>query len=118
MPGYELEKWRQAESELLSPLCCGLITREDIWVASDVSMFKEGTIEIWVSPRRLTICGKPRGWKTEEVANGTEGMAFRVVDVPFDIEPCAVTAQLNGSSLEICVSKAHPERSAAKASAA
>lgn len=57
---HELENWRQAESELVSPLCCGRMTVGDsLWVGTDIAAFQEDTVEIWVAPLKITICGKP-----------------------------------------------------------
>ena len=61
-PGHELEDWLKAESELVSPLCYGLMTNdEEMWVGTSVAEFKRGTIEIWVSPRLITISGESVG---------------------------------------------------------
>jgi HSP20 family molecular chaperone IbpA len=121
VPGHELEDWRQAESELVSSLCHGLLTRdEDLWVGTDVAEFKQGTIEIWVSPRHLTICGESGSGQREKESGSAqdEKLVFRTLHLPVDVEPAAVTAKLNGSSLEICIPKAYQERCQIKASTA
>lgn len=112
-PGHELDNWRHAKSELVKALCYGLILRDDdIWVETDTGAEFEGTVEILVSSRQVTICGKPRSSqkrKLVETGNLQEQseIIFRVLNLPVDIEPSAVTAKLNGPMLEICLPKAH-----------
>jgi HSP20 family molecular chaperone IbpA len=114
-PGHELEDWRQAESELVSPLCCGRMTIDDsLWVGADVGVFEEGTIETWVAPRKITICGKPRvdkvGAHREHTGPRPGGeMIFHVLDLSAEIDPSQVTAKFNGPSLEIFLRKAGAE---------
>jgi hypothetical protein len=56
---HEKDDWRQAESAILRPLCVGRMSVDDsIWLSMDAIHFQEGTINIWVAPQRLTICGK------------------------------------------------------------
>lgn len=109
---HELEDWRQAEAELVSPLCCGRTTVDgNLWIGADAAAFQEGTTEIWVAPRKITICGKPRSNKVDAHRQriGTrpdEAMIFHVLDLPVEIDPSYVTAKFNGPSLEILLRKA------------
>jgi HSP20 family molecular chaperone IbpA len=111
--GREIENWRRAESELVKPLCHGQMVRNDnIWVDTNIGEFEEGTIEILVSPRHVTICGKARdsriGQVTEEKDSQRKNkIVFRTLELPIDVEPSAVAAKLNGPILEICFPKAH-----------
>ena len=111
--GHEVESWRRAKSELVTPLCQGQMIRDDdIWVEINTGEFEEGTLEILVSPRRVTICGKPRNPRIGEVTKGKKSqgkneIVFRTLELPVDVEPSAVTAKLNGPILEICFPKAH-----------
>lgn len=58
-PWHELEDWRQAEAELVGPQCTGEISLDGtLWVSTDATIFEPGTVEIWVAPRKITICGK------------------------------------------------------------
>lgn len=58
---HELEDWRQAESELPRPRCSGQVSLNDtLWIGADAAVFEEGTIEIWVARRKMTICGGHR----------------------------------------------------------
>ena len=111
--GHEVEIWRRAKSELVRPLCHGQMIRDDdIWVETNTGELEEGTIEILISPRHVTICGKPRNPRIGEVAEekGSQEkneIVFRTLELPVDVEPSAVTAKLNGPILEICFPKAH-----------
>jgi hypothetical protein len=108
---HELEDWRQAECDLIGPLCCGRMTVGDsLWVGADIAAFQEGTIEIWVAPHKITICGKPRVDKAdshrEHIGPRPGGeMIFHVLDLPVEIDPSHVTAKFNGPSLEILLRK-------------
>jgi Protein of unknown function (DUF2934) len=109
---HELEDWRQAESELVRPLCCGQMTVGDsLWIGADGGVFERGTIEIWVAPRKITICGKPRADKADtnrrltRPCSGPE-MIFRVLDLSVDVDPSQVTVKFSGPTLEILARKA------------
>jgi HSP20 family molecular chaperone IbpA len=112
---HELEDWRQAERELVSPLCCGRMTVGDsLWVGADAAVFEEGTIEIWVAPRKITICGKPRMDKVDahprHIGRRPGGeMIFHVLDLSVEVDPSHVTAKFNGASLDILLRKADAE---------
>src|SRR6202521_5951568 len=104
---HELEDWRQAESELVRPRCSGQMSLNDaLWMGADAGIFEEGTIEIWVAPRKITICGKPRVSKVDAHRKhigprpGGE-MIFHALDLPVEVDPSHVTTKFNGSSLEI-----------------
>ena len=123
--GHEQEDWRQAESALLRPLCVGRMSLDDsLWVSMDASHFQEGTIQIWVAPRRLTVCGKPRAKRQQTVATPTiaplhEELMFREVGLPVVVDPSNVAARFKGQSLEILLKKAQIKREqAVKAAAA
>jgi Protein of unknown function (DUF2934) len=119
---HELQDWGQAESELVRPLSCGRTPLGDrLWIGTDAGIFEAGTIEIWLAPRKITICGKPRADK------GVQGIGprfreeriFRVLDLCLDIDPSRATAKLQGLSLEILVRKARAKpRQEARAAAA
>jgi len=109
-PWHELEDWRQAERELASPLCYGrMAVGDSLWVGADVAAFSEGTVEIWVAPRKITICGKPRldgvDAHRKNVGPGPE-IIFHVLDLSVEVDPSHVTAKFNGSSLEILLRRA------------
>jgi HSP20 family molecular chaperone IbpA len=88
------------------------MTRDDeMWIGTSVAEFKKGTIEIWVSPRLITICGES-GCRNREQESGTaqhERLICRTFHLPVEVEPVAVTAELNGSALELRLPKADQE---------
>jgi Protein of unknown function (DUF2934) len=111
---HELEDWRQAEAELVRPCCSGRMSVDGtLWMGTDAAAFEKDTIEIWVAPHRLTVCGKPRAAK-ENAAPVTErsgsypdgGMIFHVIELSCEIDPSRVTAKTNDSSLDILLTKA------------
>jgi HSP20 family molecular chaperone IbpA len=115
-PSHELEDWRQAESQLMGSRTSGQMRLEGtLWVASNAAIFEEDTIEIWVAPRRITICGKPR--VTNANATSKRGgpvpqkeMIFHVIDLTCGVDPSQVTARIvHGSSLELQLKRAEAE---------
>lgn len=109
---HELEDWREAESELVRALSCGRMKLGDsLWIGFDTALFREGTIDIWVAPGRITICGEPRV-RREEPAPAPAGSSkrretiFCVADLPLEIDPLKVTAKLRGRFLEVVLGKA------------
>ncbi|MBS1841547.1 MAG: DUF2934 domain-containing protein [Acidobacteria bacterium] len=108
---HELEDWRQAESEVRSKLCFGLTSSaEALLVGCDIARFEKDSIEIWVAPKRVTICGKPVAHK-EKRANLDlhlyQGTVFRAVPLPVEVEPDGALINLRGNFLEIRLPKKH-----------
>ena len=116
IPGHELEDWRQAETELTGARCSGQIKRDgSLWVNAGAALFQPDTTEIWVSPRKLTICGKPHVLRSSSVVR-QEGpcrkgeMIFHVIDLACEVDPSRVTAKFDdAASLEIVLEKAGVE---------
>jgi HSP20 family molecular chaperone IbpA len=108
---HEQEDWRQAESALLRPLCVGRMSVDhSLWVSMDASHFEEGTIQIWVAPRRLTVCGKPRANRQgaippPSIPRPHEEIMFRQVDLPVAVDASKVVARFKGHFLEIYLKK-------------
>jgi len=101
---HELEDWRQAESQVRCRLCFGLTTSLDsVLVGCDSGSFEKGSIELWVAPRQITICGKPL--RPTLLASGPapvyRGTVFRVIVLPAVIDPKGVFAHWNSSFLEL-----------------
>jgi hypothetical protein len=122
---HELEDWRQAESELVRSRCFGQMSLNGaLWVGADAGIFEEGTIEIWVAPRQLTICGKPRVDQVDShrkhiVSHPGGEMIFHALDLPVEVDPSHVTTTFNGPSLEILLRKAQAKpKQEARAAAA
>jgi hypothetical protein len=111
-PGHGLEDWRQAEAEVLRPLDCGcLVLDRSLELNTDAACFGEGTIEIYVEPKRLTVCGKakdcPAAFGPDQP--GTKGSPVSIVrkfDLPFEIDPSEVRAKFKGRMIQIELPKA------------
>lgn len=119
-PLHDSDDWRQAESELVRPCCCGHMTLDgNLWLSTDPSCFEEGTIEIWVAPRRMTLCGNPRiGSKSSELREQNADTIYRVINLPLEIDPEGVTTRFSGPSLEILMRKAQAKPMPAMAAVA
>jgi HSP20 family molecular chaperone IbpA len=119
---HELEDWRQAEAEVLSKLCFGLTTQDHtVVVGTDVVGFEPGTLELWVAPRQLTLCGQShsRGPKTTTAhSHPDKHIVFREIQLPSEIDPAKLETTLHGRFLEIKLPQARPQQAAKKASAA
>lgn len=101
---HELEDWRQAETDVRSKLCFGLTSCNDsLVVGCDVAGFKEGSVEIWVAPRQMTICGKLLRHKEQvsSSAHAYQGTVIRVIALPAEIEPSRATLRLKRNFMEI-----------------
>lgn len=111
-PGHGLEDWRKAEAEILGPLNCGcLVLDRSLKLSADAACFGEGTIEVYVEPRRLTICGKARECAADpgSVPAGTKPSSvsvIRKVDLPFEIDPSEVSATFKGRMIQMELPKA------------
>lgn len=109
---HELDDWRRAESQVRCKMCFGLTEGENrILIGCDLNRFEEGTVEIWVAPRRITICGKP----LERVAISPapcadyKGPVFREIELKTEINPEEVAVDRKHRLLEIKLPFSHPE---------
>ena len=111
-PGHDLDDWRQAESEVLRPLCCGSLDLHDrITLTVDASCFEKGEVEIHVEPHFLAISGKACPCKATNLSDttpqGLRGqMIFLARNLPVDIIPTGVKAWFKGPILEVSLPKA------------
>jgi HSP20 family molecular chaperone IbpA len=104
MGWHEIEDWRQAESEVRSTLCFSLSEANDSFrVGFDAARFEEGTAEVWIAPRQMTICGKPiRHQEQAESATAVyEGRVFRTFALPVEVEPGRAVANVKRNFVEI-----------------
>ena len=101
-PGHEGEDWTQAESDLVRPLACGLLTEDDkIFLSTDVSVFEEGSLEVFVEPRRLSLRGRPHTPDGGDGACPLREFVYCVLDLPVEVDRSQVHARFNGRILEI-----------------
>jgi HSP20 family molecular chaperone IbpA len=101
---HELEDWRQAESEVRSKLCFSLSKADGSFhVGFDAARFEESTTEVWVAPRQMTICGRPIPHKeqSESAEPYHEGMVFRTIALPVEVEPGRAVANVKRNFVEI-----------------
>ena len=101
---HELEDWRQAETDVRSKLCFGRTSSDDsLVVGCDIAGFKEGSVEIWLAPRQMTICGKLLRHKEQvsSSAHAYQGIVFRVIALPTQIEPGRATLNMKRKFMEI-----------------
>lgn len=100
-PGNEARDWEQAESEVVRRLACGLIIDgAKISICADIARFAEGDIEVYVEPRRLSLCGRPRESEAGS-ASPRPDLSCSVLDLPVEVEPSRTQTKLNGRILEI-----------------
>jgi HSP20 family protein len=115
--GRELDDWLRAESELLHPMHLELAESEsNLTVRAEVPGFSAKELEINVEPERLTVIGK-RESKEETKKGKTVYSEFcaneilRVVDLPVQVDPSNVNANLKDGILNIELAKAAPPKS-------
>jgi len=112
VPGRQVEDWARAEAEVVAPLQCGALEQDyRVCLTTDASCFEEGPIEMWLEPRRLTLCGfdanhKPLPGPPGEPARPRKDWIFRVHEFPVELNPAGVTARFNGPALDIYLVKA------------
>lgn len=122
MGWHELEDWRQAEAEVLSKLCFGLTTRDHTTlVGTDLAGFEPVSVELWVAPRRITLCGQAhaREAQTSNVHScAGEGIVFREIPLPYEVDPARVDTKMQGRFLEIKLPQARPQQAVTRSRAA
>ncbi len=122
-PGHDVEHWQRAFAEAVRPLDCGVIVQDRrVCLTADASLFDDGPFEIYVEPRRITLCGFDRYHRPIPTAPGEPVRArrdwiFRVYDLDVDVDPREATARFNGPVLNIYLAKAgaHLEQAAVAA---
>jgi hypothetical protein len=115
-PGHEIEDWKRAESEIVSPISCGWTVANDrIVVSTTASLFKEGAIEICVEPRRLAIFGRQQTSSGQHVLAedrycAQENEIVRILELPVEIDPTAAVGRFDHCMLEISLPTARSAR--------
>jgi HSP20 family molecular chaperone IbpA len=119
---HELDDWRKAEAEVRCKVCVGITTQDHtVFVGTDAAGFEPGTIEVWVSPRLLTICGRNRARGPEPLAtdvNTARPMFFRQIQLPYAVNFVGTHAKFRGRFLEIQLPQAIAQEQARTATAA
>jgi HSP20 family molecular chaperone IbpA len=122
MGWHELEDWRQAEAEVRSKVCFGLTTgTHGVVIGTDTAGFEPNTLEIWVAPRQLTICGKTRAHSAhaaEPHLDSREHLLFRQIQLPCEVQCAGARAHHSARFLEIQLAKAESMRTLPRADAA
>jgi len=112
-PGHDVENWQRAEAEVVRSLDCGMLSQDHrICLTTDAAIFDDGVVELFVEPRRLTLCGFDRSRRPLPEAPGEPAIArrdyiFRVHNFDVDLDPAGVTARFNGPVLNIYLAKAN-----------
>lgn len=122
MGWHELEDWRQAEAEVRSKVCFGITTGDHaVVIGTDAAGFEPGTLEIWVAPRKLTICGKTRAHRVHPAKphlDSRQHLTFRQVELPCEVQCAGGWAHLGARFLEIQLPKAESMQTLSRADAA
>lgn len=112
VPGNDVANWQRAEAEVIRPMDCGVIAQDHrVCLTADASLFDDGPIEVYVEPRRLTICGFDRSRRPlpdppGEPVRPRRDWIFRVHDLDVDVDPAEVTARFNGPVLTVYMARA------------
>jgi HSP20 family molecular chaperone IbpA len=122
MGWHELDDWRQAETEIRSKVCFGLTTADHaVVIGTDAAGFEPGTLEIWVAPRQLTICGKSRAHAAPQAKPylyPRQHLVFRQIQLPCEINCAGVLAHKRARFLEIRLPKIESKQTLSRADAA
>jgi HSP20 family protein len=113
-PGYDMEDWLRAESELLRSVPLIVTESNDEYIVlAEVPGFSSKDIEVSVEPRLLAISGKrdTRGRNDEknEIMIRCEWCAdriFRTLDLPSTVDTAKVTTTLKDGILTVGLPKA------------
>jgi HSP20 family protein len=110
--GYHLEDWIRAESEALEPVPVEIVDNDETFtVNAEVPGFAPKDLEVKVDPSRVLIRGRAEA-TTQETTGKTiytecqKNQIFRVVDLPAQVNPDRVTANLQDGILQITLHKA------------
>jgi hypothetical protein len=81
-----------------------MVVDAGLWIGTDIETFEEGSIEIWISPRRITICGKQNA-ADKKISTQRSirpgAIIFQVINLGCEVDPSAVKTKIDGPSLEI-----------------
>jgi HSP20 family protein len=112
--GHDCEDWFRAESELLTPVPATIIdTDGGLTVRAELPGFTSEDVEVRAEPRCLMIYPKKRKISEQEKEQAVlqETMsdeAFRVLELPHEIDPGNMTATVKKEVLEVILAKVSP----------
>ena len=115
--GHDLEDWYEAQAELFVPLQGELTVGEySVEWKAPVGGFRAADFEIHVDPYRLVILGrriaKGTAYRSEPtVRQDREKEIYRVVELPVQVDPVLVTANVQDGMLGVFLLKAAHRRS-------
>jgi HSP20 family molecular chaperone IbpA len=114
--GHDREDWLEAQAELFAELPGKLIEGEFSleWQAK-IGGFHARDLEIHVDPRTLVILGRkitehPGPHGASVAHQNQEKEIYRVVELPVEVDPVMVTANIQNGSLEVFLLKARDRR--------
>lgn len=111
--GQDLADWLRAESDILQPLPIKVSEyRDHVAVEAELPGFRAAEIEVSAEPRRLIISGRisltdkepDNTFSREILAESAELLtkgAFRLLDLPVEIDADMVEAKLTGETLTV-----------------
>ena len=110
--GHDLEDWIRAESEALEPVPVEIVDNDETLTAyAEVPGFSPKDLEVKVEPSRLLIRGRAET-STQRSAGKTiysecqKNQISRVLNLPTQVDPDRVTANLQDGILQIMLHKA------------
>lgn len=110
--GHDLDDWFEAQEELFVPMRGEVVESEFSleWIA-EVGGFHASDLEVHVEPHRLVILGRrmARGtpYRSEPtVHRDHEKEIYRVIDLPVEVDPVMVTANIENGVLKVFLLKA------------
>ncbi|HUK53026.1 MAG TPA: hypothetical protein VL099_07030 [Candidatus Binatia bacterium] len=112
MRGHEIEDWSLAEADVLQPMDCGTIVQDHrVCLTTNLSCFGPGTLELWVEPHRVTVCGPAASAKLDRTGEKSSQITrkdwiFRSHELSAEVDPAAVTVRFNGPAMHILLQRA------------
>ena len=110
--GHDLEDWMRAESEALEPVPVEIVDNDETFtVHAEVPGFAPNDLEVKIEPSRVLIRG--RAETSTQRSTGKmiytecqKNQIFRVLNLPTQVDPDRVTANLQDGILQITLHKA------------
>ncbi|HUI74443.1 MAG TPA: DUF2934 domain-containing protein [Candidatus Acidoferrum sp.] len=110
--GHDIEDWFEAQAELLSPLHGDFVEEEfSLKWRAEIDDFHAKDLEVHVEPHRLVVLGRKvadkfHGHPASAIHESQGKEIYRVVDLPMEVDPFMVTANIQNGMLEVFMLKA------------